>query len=135
MGRPSATAASIRASRSRHASGWRWLCDSESESGTPERATMPRTSANSPSVSGQKSEISSTTPCPASATPSAIASSSSARARSDGVGSPLAVRWFNVRDVEKPTAPARMASVARRRIAAASSSVASSRRAARSPMT
>ena len=91
--------------------------------------------ANSASASGQKSEISSTTPCPASATPRAIASSSSARARSDGVGSPVAVRWFNVRDVEKPMAPADRASVASRRMAAVSSSVASSRRAARSPMT
>ena len=79
--------------------------------------------------------MSSTTPWPASATPSAIASSSSARARSDGVGSPVAVRWFSVRDVENPMAPARMASVARLRMAAASSAVASSRRAARSPMT
>ena len=64
-----------------------------------------------------------------------MASSSSVLARSDGVGSPLAVRWFSVREVEKPTAPARMASVARLRMAAASSGVASSRRAARSPMT
>ena len=35
-----------------------------------------------------------------------MASSSSARARNDGVGSPLAVRWFSVRDVENPMAPA-----------------------------
>ncbi len=91
--------------------------------------------ANSASGSGQKSEISSTTPWPASATPSAIASSSSARARRDGVGSPDAVRWFSVRDVENPIAPARRASVASARMAAVSSSVASSRRAARSPMT
>ena len=103
--------------------------------GTPVRATMARTNSNSPSVSGQKSEISSTTPCPASATPRAMASSSSVPARSDGVGSPLAVRWFSVRDVEKPMAPARRASVARRRMAAVSSGVASSSRAARSPMT
>ena len=91
--------------------------------------------ANSAPGSGQKSEISSTTPCPASATPNAIASSSSAPARNDGVGSPVAVRWFRVREVEKPTAPARIASVANRRMAATSSSEASSRRAARSPMT
>ncbi len=75
---------------------------------------MARTNSNSPSVSGQKSEISSTTPCPASATPRAMASSSSVPARSEGVGSPLAVRWFRVRDVEKPMAPSRRASVARR---------------------
>ena len=42
-----------------------------------------------------------------------MASSSSARARSEGVGSPVAVRWFSVREVEKPMAPARSASVAR----------------------
>ena len=96
---------------------------------------MARISSNSPSVSGQKSEISSTTPWPASATPWAMASSSSAPARRDGVGSPVAVRWLSVRDVENPIAPAAMASVARLRMAAASSAVASSRRAARSPMT
>ena len=91
--------------------------------------------ANSPSASGEKSEMSSTTPCPASATPRTMASSSAAPAFSEGVGSPVAVRWFSVRDVENPRAPAAMASVARRRMAAASSSVASSRRAARSPIT
>ena len=62
IGRPSATAASIRPRRSRQASGLRWLWASESERGTPVRATMEWTSSNSPSVSGQKSEISSTTP-------------------------------------------------------------------------
>ena len=41
-----------------------------------------------------------------------MASSSSVPARSDGVGSPLAVRWFSVREVENPIAPARRASVA-----------------------
>ena len=56
-------------------------------------------------------------------------------ARNEGVGSPLAVRWFKVRDVEKPMAPSRRASVVRRRMAAVSSGVASSSRAARSPMT
>ena len=105
IGRPSATAASIRPSRSLHWSGRRWLWASESDSGTPVRATMERIMSNSPSRSGQKSEISSTTPCPASATPSAMASSSSALARREGVGSPVAVRWFSVRDVEKPIAP------------------------------
>jgi len=96
---------------------------------------MEWTSSNSPSVSGQKSEISSTTPWPASGTPSAMASSSSELARNDGVGSPVAVRWFSVRDVENPMAPACIASVASLRMAAMSSSVASSNRAARSPMT
>ncbi len=96
---------------------------------------LERMSSNSPSVSGQKSEINSTTPWPASATPQGVASSSSAPARRDRVGAPVAVRWFSVRDVKDPIAPARMASVARLRMAAASSAVASSRRAARSPMT
>ena len=45
-------------------------------------------------------------------------------ARSDGVGSPLAVRWFSVREVENPMAPSRRASVARPRMAAMSSGVA-----------
>ena len=121
MGRPSATAASMRPSRSRQASGWRWLCASERDSGTPVRATMARTNSNSPSVSGKKSEMSSTTPWPASATPWAMHSSSSVLARSEGVGSPLAVRWLRVREVEKPRAPSRMASVARARMAAQSS--------------
>ena len=135
MGSPSADACSTRASRSRHASGRWWLWASDTESGQPVRSTSPRIRANSASGSGQKSEISSTTPCPASATPAAMASSSSAPARSDGVGSPVDVRWFRVREVEKPMAPARIASVASARMAAASSCVASSRRAARSPMT
>ena len=99
------------------------------------RATMVRTNSNSPSVSGQKSEINSTTPCPASATPWAMASSSSVLAWREGVGSPLAVRWFRVRDVENPIAPSRRASVASWRMAAVSSGVASSSRAARSRMT
>ena len=114
MGSPSATDSSIRRSRSRHASGWRWLWASESERGRPDLTTMLRINSNSPSVSGQKSEMISITPWPASATPSAIASSSSARARNDGVGSPVDVRWLSVRELEKPMAPARMASAARR---------------------
>ncbi len=96
---------------------------------------MLRINSNSPSVSGQKSEMISITPWPASATPSAIASSSSERARRDGVGSPVDVRWLSVRELEKPMAPARMASAANVRMAAVSSSVASSSRAPRSPIT
>ena len=75
------------------------------------------------------------TPCPASAMPRAMAPSSGAVACSDGVGSPRAVRWLRVREVEKPIAPARMASAVSRRMAAASESVAASRRVARSPIT
>ena len=81
IGSPSATDSSIRRSRSRHASGWRWLWANDSERGRPDLTTMLRINSNSPSVSGQKSEMISITPWPASATPSAIASSSPERAR------------------------------------------------------
>lgn len=46
------------------------------------------------------------TPRPASFMPSAMPSSSSSEARSDGVGSPLTVRWFSVREVEAQRAVA-----------------------------
>lgn len=60
----------------------------------------------------------------ASATPAAMAVSSAALARSDGVGSPVAVRWLSVRGVDTPSAPARSASAVSRRISAASAGVA-----------
>ena len=61
--------------------------------------------------------------------------SSVSLARSDGVGSPLIVRWLIEREVLKPSAPARIASAASSRMRATSSGVASSSRAARSPIT
>jgi hypothetical protein len=51
------------------------------------------------------------------------------------VKSPVDVRWFSVREVEKPSAPALTASAASAAIALLSSSVAGSRRAPRSPIT
>ena len=75
------------------------------------------------------------TPRPASFMPSAMPRSSASEARSEGVGSPFTVRWLSVREVEKPSAPARMASAVSARISATSSAVASSSFAARSPMT
>ena len=75
------------------------------------------------------------TPRPASRKPSAMPISSSRVARSDGIGSPLMLRWFIEREVENPNAPARIASAASLRIWAMSSGVAASNRAARSPIT
>ena len=65
----------------------------------------------------------------------AIADSSSSLAFRVGVKSPVEVRWFSVREVEKPSAPARTASPASCAIALLSSSVEGSRRAPRSPIT
>ena len=65
----------------------------------------------------------------------AIAVSSSSPAFSVGVKSPVEVRWLSVREVEKPSAPARTASAASAAIALLSSGVEGSRRAPRSPIT
>jgi len=71
------------------------------------------------------------TPCIA----PAIAVSSSSPAFRVGVKSPVEVRWLSVREVEKPSAPARTASPASAAMAVLSSAVAGSRRAPRSPIT
>ena len=114
IGRPSATAASIRPRRSRQASGWRWLWASESDRGTPRARhhgahQLELAVGVGPEVGDELHHA-----MPGVGHARAMASSSSVPARSDGVGSPLAVRWFRVREVEKPMAPSRMASVARR---------------------
>ena len=104
----------------------------------PAATRVSRRSIISNSLSGLgvlKSEMNSITPEPASFMPSAMPSSSASEARSDGVGSPFTVRWLSVREVEKPSAPARIASAVSARICATSSGVASSSRAARSPIT
>ena len=67
--------------------------------------------------------------------PAAIAANSSSPAFKVGVKSPVEVRWLSVREVEKPSAPARTASAASWAIALLSSSVEGSRRAPRSPIT
>jgi hypothetical protein len=61
--------------------------------------------------------------------------SSSLPAYRDGTISPTGVLWESVREVVKPKAPARNASIVRRRISAMSSAEAASSRMARSPMT
>ena len=68
------------------------------------------------------------------ATPAAIPASSAAEAVRLGVFSPVEERWLRVREVEKPTAPAATASVARAAMWAMSSSVARSLATARGPM-
>ena len=61
--------------------------------------------------------------------------SSSSAANVPGTSSPSMARCPMVREVEKPRAPARMASSTMARIASMSSAVAASLRAPRSPMT
>ena len=102
--------------------------------GAPEIFVRSRISANSSSIS-RKSETHCKTPEPASASPWAMASISSRAAPMVGVRSPSAVRWTMVRVVEKPSAPALIASAVIARIWAASSAVAGSRFAPRSPIT
>ena len=99
-------------------------------------STTRRSMSNSDLVSGSvQSETNSMKPEPASFRPMAMPASSSSLARSVGVYSPVRLLWLMVREVEKPKAPARMASAAIRRIWAMSASVAFSCRMARSPMT
>ena len=64
-----------------------------------------------------------------------MASSSAFSAKVPGIGSPETERWPTVREVEKPKAPACSPSCTMRPMAAKSSSVASSWRRARSPIT
>ena len=61
--------------------------------------------------------------------------SSSSAANVPGTGSPSMARWASVRDVEKPRAPAAIASLTIAFIASMSSGVAGSLRAPRSPIT
>ena len=102
-------------SSSRHASGWRWLCASESESGRPDAGDD---GAHQLELAvGVGEEVGDELDHPVPGIGHAERRWPRARrhlARSDGVGSPLAVLWFSVREVEKPTAPARMASAAKR---------------------
>ena len=72
---------------------------------------------------------------PVAPTARAIPSSSSASAVSVGVYSPLELRWFRVREVLNPIAPASTAWRASLAMASMSSGVAISRWAPRSPIT
>ena len=65
----------------------------------------------------------------------AIANSSSREAVVPGTGRPSSARWRGVREVEKPSAPARIASPTTRAMAVTSASVAGSLAAPRSSMT
>ena len=82
-----------------------------------------------------KSETTCNTPAPVAPIALAMPTSSSRAAVSVGVGSPVLVRWFSVREVVNPSAPAVTASAAMRPISAISSGVAASRLAPRSPIT
>ena len=90
--------------------------------------------SNSSSIS-LKSEIISSTPAPALFRASPMPTNSSLAAVNDGVGSPVELLWFSVRELLKPNAPARIASSVSCFIARISSAVAGSLFAPRSPMT
>ena len=132
---PSAIASSAQSSRSRQTFGraWRWV--RVNTAGRPHASTTRRSMANSALWSGAHSETISSKPVPASRRPMAMPVSSSSCARSVGVGSPLRVLWLRLREVEKPNAPACIASRAISRICAMSPWLAFSSAMARSPMT
>ena len=75
------------------------------------------------------------TPAPADRRPSASARSSPSAASTVGAGVPSLARWNSERDVLTPMAPALIPSVTRSAIWRRSTSVETSRRTARSPMT
>ena len=133
MARPSAFATSSRDRMSRHVSGVTCDCMSDTRERsarglghgcagwrTPRRG---RRSRRSPA--GRR--------CPRRPGADAIPTSSSAGGRRLGVCSPRLDLWLTVREVVKPRAPARTASVASAAMAAMSSAVASSRLAPLSP--
>ncbi len=113
IGRPAAFAAPIAASIVRHASGEASFCPIEIDIGRPDWRTISRNSSHSCSRPA-KSDTTSNTPCPASPKMRLMPSSSSAPAVRLGVKRPSLARWFLVREVVKPRAPARTASRTRR---------------------
>ena len=133
MSSPSAALASSMRMISRQSPGCSWLCASDTDKGLCEARTM----ALSTSKSWRGSEKPATTcsrPALASLSPMAISTNSSVEAWYIGVFDPSLLRWFMVREVENPTAPARMASCTSARIALRSAAFAGSRRAPRSPI-
>ena len=118
----------------RHASGATPAWASEIESGRPDSSTRRRSIVNS-AAPPLKSDTTCRTPLPVPPSARAMPTSSSSLASRLGVGEPSLERWFSVRDVEKPSAPASTAAAARRDIRATSSGVAVSRLAPRSPIT
>ena len=93
------------------------------------RSGAARSSPSTPAAA------SSNTPAPSSPSTAPMPNSSSSAANVPGTGSPSMARWARVRDVENPSAPARMPSRTMAAIAAMSSGVAGSLAAPRSPMT
>ena len=136
IGTPLAYACSVSRRTSGHECGAEWNWASVKLSGLPERSassTSSRIRSGTASTEGN-SWMTWSTPLPARATPDAIMCSSRSAASKLGVGSPSAVLWLTLREVEKPTAPASMASCARFRIRSMSASVAGSRAIPRLPI-
>ena len=132
---PSALASSMRLMISRHWSGQRSFWATEIDTGRPVSSARARIMPNSASRS-MKSETASNTPFPARPKALPIPRSSSGGAVRLGVKAPSRVRWFIVRDVENPRAPASIASCTKRHMPSTSSAVAFSWWSApRSPMT
>ena len=130
---PLALAAVIASSSSCHASGRRSAWAMEIDSGRPDASAMPITVSSSSRWSGEVADH--LEHARRSPSAEAMPASSSAAAVSVGVHSPVLVRWFLVREVVKPSAPASIASRAMRPMATMSAGVASSRSAPRSPIT
>ena len=124
IGKPASLDSRIWRSMWRQASGAWSACAMLIDIGRPETSTMRRNSSNSCSRS-TKSDTTSNTPRPASRMPRAMPSSSASVAVRLGVKSPSRVRWFLVRDVVKPSAPASSASRVSSAIASTSSAVGS----------
>ena len=82
-----------------------------------------------------KSDTNCRTPRPAAAMPMAMPVSSSSPAVRVAIGDPSEERWFSVREVPKPMAPASMARLAMAAMAWMSASVAGSRSTPRWPIT
>ena len=100
------------------------------------RRIQSTSSQASPSSSpAEPMGASSNTPAPASANAAPMPKSSSSAAKVPGTGSPSTARWPSVREVEKPSAPARSPSSTMARMASMSSAFAGSFLAPRSPMT
>ena len=134
MRKPSLLASSISASSVRQLSGRTCDCSIEMVMGRPDSLASRRNRPISP-IWSSKSDTICSQPAPVSRMAWAIAVSSASSARKVGMLRPSAARWFNVREVEKPSAPARRPSVVSSAMRRRSASVAGSRLAPRSPIT
>jgi len=124
IGSPSPAASAISPSSLRQPSGAVGVWSTVIDIGRPDVSTIARSSANS-ECSSSKSPTASITPQPASPSPRAMPSSSAWPAVRLGVKAPSRERWFFVRDVVKPIAPASTASRASSDMRAISSLVGS----------